>query len=55
MPKNNSNKEIHCIISENKPPFTVTENYWIRGEVLCNVSRLGDIDFEMMKYFLDIF
>ncbi len=45
------NKEIHCIISENKPPFTVTENYWIRGEVLCNVSRLGDIDFEMMKYF----
>ncbi len=43
-------KKVRCKISQDKPPFVITENFWIRGEILSNLERFKDIDFGIMKY-----
>lgn len=44
--------EIHCVISEDKPPFSHSENFWIRGEIVHRglVLREKDINIEKLPY-----
>lgn len=42
-------KEINCIISENKPPIIITENLWIRGDILRSIS-IKEIDTKLLPY-----
>lgn len=44
-------KKVLCKVSKEKPPFIITENGWIRGEILSDLERFENIDFDLMKYF----
>ncbi len=43
-------KKIQCVVSQDKAPTVISENFWVRGDVLRDINRFIDIDFGIIKY-----
>lgn len=42
--------KLGCIISKDKPPFSITENFWIRGKLLKRLNDMKADKFSCLQY-----
>lgn len=42
--------KLRCIMSEDKPPFRITENFWIRGFLLKRLKDMKAEDYSCLQY-----
>lgn len=46
---------LQCQLSEELPPFRVTDDFWIRGCILKRLSEMAETDFEYLPYLWSYF
>ena len=47
--------QLHCPISEEKPPFRITDNFWIRGNILQCLEKLKPDEYSYLPYLWSYF
>lgn len=47
--------QLHCPVSEDKPPFRITDNFWVRGNILKCVDGLKAEEYTCLPYLWSYF